>query len=84
MNRPSPALLAFAWGWAENLAQAAMKAVPLGQATARRMLGRLMQAIPAAVQSALEMPDDARPACKPMLEMLSAQNEAQYSRLFRV
>src|SRR5687767_10334014 len=26
------ALLAFAWGWAENMAQAAMKAVPLGQA----------------------------------------------------
>ncbi|HRD97503.1 MAG TPA: urease accessory UreF family protein, partial [Rubrivivax sp.] len=77
------ALLAFAWGWAENMAQTAMKAVPLGQAAAQRALTRLMQAIPAAVEAALTMPDDSRQAHAPMLAILSAQHETQYSRLFR-
>jgi urease accessory protein len=77
------ALLAFSWGWAENMAQAAMKAVPLGQAAAQRALTRLMQAIPAEVEAALAMPDDSRQAHTPMLAILSAQHETQYSRLFR-
>lgn len=77
------ALLAFAWGWAENMAQAAMKAVPLGQAAAQRVLTRLQQAIPPAVEAALVMPDESRQAHAPMLAILSAQHEAQYSRLFR-
>jgi urease accessory protein len=76
-------LLAFAWGWAENMAQAAMKAVPLGQAAAQRMLAQLAAAIPAAVESALLLPDDQRQAHSPLLAILSAQHEAQYSRLFR-
>ena len=77
------ALLAMAFGWAENMAQAAMKAVPLGQAAAQRMLGRLAEAIPAAVEQALASSDDTRQAHAPMLAILSAQHEAQYSRLFR-
>jgi urease accessory protein len=77
------AVLAFAWGWAENMAQAAMKAVPLGQAAAQRLLARLADAIPAAVAQALVMADEARQAHAPLLAILSAQHEAQYSRLFR-
>jgi urease accessory protein len=77
------ALLALAFGWAENMAQAAMKAVPLGQAAAQRMLARLAQAIPAAVEEALACDDDARQAHAPMLAILSARHETQYSRLFR-
>jgi len=77
------AMLAFAWGWAENMAQAAMKTVPLGQAAAQRLLSRLAAAIPAAVDAAAALPDDARLACAPMLAILSAQHETQYSRLFR-
>ena len=77
------ALLAFAWGWAENMAQAAMKAVPLGQAAAQRLLGRLALAIPGVVEAALQQPKDQRQAFSPMLAILSAQHEAQYSRLFR-
>jgi urease accessory protein len=80
---PRDALLAFAWGWAENMAQAAMKTVPLGQAAAQRVLGRLAAAIPAAVASALCLPDDGRQSFSPMLAVLSAQHESQYSRLFR-
>jgi urease accessory protein len=77
------ALLAFAFGWAENMVQAAMKAVPLGQAAAQRMLERLADAIPGAVDDALARSDDARQAFTPMLAILSAQHETQYSRLFR-
>jgi urease accessory protein len=80
---PSETLLAFAWGWAENMAQAAMKAVPLGQAAAQRVLARLAGAIPFAVEQALLMSDDERQAHTPMLAILSARHETQYSRLFR-
>ena len=77
------ALLCFAWGWAENMAQAAMKTVPLGQAAAQRMLARLALEIPQAVAAALTLPDAERQAFAPMLAILSAQHETQYSRLFR-
>ena len=77
------ALLAFAWGWAENQVQAAMKAVPLGQAAAQRMLGRLAKAILPAVDQALATAPSDRQAFSPMLAILSAKHESQYSRLFR-
>ena len=80
---PREALLAFAWSWAENMAQAAMKTVPLGQAAAQRLLARLAAAIPAAVDAAAALPDGERQAFTPMLAILSAQHETQYSRLFR-
>ena len=77
------AMLAFGFGWAENMVQAAMRAVPLGQSAAQRMLARLIEALPAAVQRAAVLPDDDRQAFTPMLAILSAQHETQYSRLFR-
>jgi len=76
-------VLACAFGWAENMSQAAIKAVPLGQTGGQRILARLLQAIPAAVDSAIALPDDQRQAFSPMLAILSAQHETQYSRLFR-
>ncbi|MGC3986011.1 MAG: urease accessory UreF family protein [Pseudorhodoferax sp.] len=80
---PREACLAFAFGWAENMVAAAVKAVPLGQSAGQRMLQRLAQAIPAAVEQALATPEEARQAFSPMLAILSAQHETQYSRLFR-
>jgi urease accessory protein len=77
------ALCAMAFGWAENLVQAAVKAVPLGQSAGQRMLGSLSEAIPAAVDAALRLDDDTRQAFSPGLAILSARHEAQYSRLFR-
>jgi urease accessory protein len=76
-------LLAYAFGWAENMVQAALKSVPLGQSAGQRILARLSRDIPAAVESALLLPDDERQAFSPMLAILSAQHETQYSRLFR-
>ncbi|MDB5869383.1 MAG: Urease accessory protein UreF [Polaromonas sp.] len=76
-------LLAYAFGWAENMMQAALKSVPLGQSAGQRILARLSREIPAAVESALQLPDSERQAFSPMLAILSAQHETQYSRLFR-
>lgn len=76
-------LLAFAFGWAENMMQAALKAVPLGQSSGQRILARLANEIPSAVDEAMELSDDDRQAFSPMLAILSAQHETQYSRLFR-
>jgi urease accessory protein len=76
-------LLAFAFGWAENMMQAAIKSVPLGQSAGQRILARLALEIPAAVDKALALDDDERQAFSPMLAILSAQHETQYSRLFR-
>lgn len=76
-------LLAFAFGWAENMVQAAIKSVPLGQSAGQRMLARLAQDIPAAVDHALSLDDANRQAFTPMLAILSARHESQYSRLFR-
>ncbi|MEY4909825.1 MAG: hypothetical protein RL260_3543 [Pseudomonadota bacterium] len=77
------ALLAHAFGWAENMVQAAIKSVPLGQSAGQRILAALVETIPAEVEHALTLPDSARQAHTPMLAILSAQHEAQYSRLFR-
>ena len=77
------ALLAYAFGWAENMVQAAIKAVPLGQNAGQRILARLTADIPAAVEHALAMTESERQAFSPMLAILSARHEHQYSRLFR-
>ncbi|MFM8900396.1 MAG: urease accessory protein UreF [Burkholderiales bacterium] len=76
-------LLSLAFGWAENMVQAALKAVPLGQSAGQRVLAALCAQIPAAVEQALNLHDDERQAHSPMLAILSAQHETQYSRLFR-
>jgi urease accessory protein len=76
-------LVTFAGGWAENMTQAAMKAVPLGQAAAQRMLATLAAAIPSAVDTALRLASAEMQAFTPMLAILSARHEEQYSRLFR-
>lgn len=80
---PRDVALAFAFGWAENMMQAAIKSVPLGQSAGQRILQRLAGEIPQAVDHAISLEDDDRQAFSPMLAILSAQHETQYSRLFR-
>jgi urease accessory protein len=75
--------LAYAFSWSENMMQAAIKSVPLGQSAGQRILARLAQEIPAAVDHALSLDDEQRQSFTPMLAILSAQHETQYSRLFR-
>ncbi|HEY2559618.1 MAG TPA: urease accessory UreF family protein [Caldimonas sp.] len=80
---PRAVLASLAAGWAENATQAALKAVPLGQTAAQRILAALAAAIPDAVDRALRMPTGEMQAFAPMLAILSARHEEQYSRLFR-
>lgn len=81
---PAEALLAQGFGWAENLVQAALKAVPLGQSAGQRVLARLVAALPPVVEEALQRAAADEPQVfAPMLAILSARHEAQYSRLFR-
>ena len=84
-------LMAYAFGWAENMVQAAVKAIPLGQNAGQRILANLGFAIAGAVDAALVRatgPNEAmhasgKQAFAPMLAIVSAQHEVQYSRLFR-
>ncbi len=80
---PQAIALAYAFGWAENMMQAAIKSVPLGQSAGQRILARLACDIPSAVDHALSLDDAARQAFSPMLAILSSRHEHQYSRLFR-
>jgi urease accessory protein len=80
---PRQIALTYAFAWSENMMQSAIKSVPLGQSAGQRILGRLAQEIPSAVDLALTLDDDSRQAFAPMLAILSARHETQYSRLFR-
>ena len=76
-------LLACGFGWAENMVWAAINLVPLGQTTGQRILAKLSQHIPAAVQLAMALPDNEHQTFSPTLAILSAQHETQHSKLFR-
>ncbi|HEX7887733.1 MAG TPA: urease accessory protein UreF [Ramlibacter sp.] len=80
---PRHIALAYAFSWAENMMQAAIKSVPLGQSAGQRILARLAHEIPPAVDHAATLDDEHRQSFTPMLAILSAQHETQYSRLFR-
>ena len=76
-------LVAAAFGWAENMVQAAIKAVPLGQLSGQRILAALAAEIPSAVDHAMHLNLEDCQAYSPRLAILSARHETQYSRLFR-
>ena len=80
---PGQALQACLFGWAENLVQAALKAVPLGQLAGQRILQALLARMPVLVDRALALPEADWQSFTPMLAIASARHEVQYSRLFR-
>lgn len=76
-------LTAYLYGWAENQVTAALKTVPLGQTAGQRLLLALRADIEACTHTATTLEDDALGSQAPMLAILSAHHETQYSRLFR-
>ncbi|MBU6438939.1 MAG: urease accessory protein UreF [Betaproteobacteria bacterium] len=78
-------LQALGFSWLDNQVQAALRSVPLGQSSGQRLLHALSQDLPAAVERALELRDrpESWQSFSPMLAVLSARHETQYSRLFR-
>jgi len=77
------ALLAYSFSWAENMVQACIKSVPLGQKAGQRILASLRLLIPESVNFALNLGDNERQNFTPGLAILCSQHETLYSRLFR-
>jgi urease accessory protein len=73
----------YLWTWAENQVLAAVKTVPLGQSAGQRMLHVLIADIPAVVDNARTLSDDAIGSAAPLHLIASAAHETQYTRLFR-
>jgi urease accessory protein len=80
---PREALATYVWSWLENLVLAAVKAVPLGQFAAQRMLLDLGSRLAALVDRAWDMQVDELCNFSPLFAIASSRHEAQYSRLFR-
>ena len=80
---PLAALTAYLWSWAENQVMAALKAVPLGQASGQRLLAELGSRIPAVAVDALKLPENEWSNFTPAFAIACARHETQYSRLFR-
>jgi urease accessory protein len=79
-------LAAYCFSWAENQVAAAIKGVPLGQAAGQRILYRLHPVVRETTLKAMHRANMERPILStfsPMLGILSARHETQYSRLFR-
>lgn len=77
------ALLGLFWTFTENQAMVLMKALPMGQIAAQRLLRALAPEIEAAVARAIALPCEAWSSAAPGLAIASARHETQYSRLFR-
>ncbi len=76
-------LYAYSYGWAQNQASVACKAIPLGQTDAQRVLKDLGAALEKAAREALLLEDEDLGSALPGAFILSAAHENQYSRLFR-
>jgi len=75
--------LAYAFGWAENMTAAAVKAVPLGQSAGQRLLATLGERIPELAVRAGRLPEPEWSNFNPGLAIASSRHETQYTRLFR-
>ena len=71
------------WSWLENQMIVAAKAIPLGQNALQNILAELKPQISECVDQSLESLSTDPSSTVPLLSILSAQHEAQYSRLFR-
>jgi len=80
---PDAAVTAYLWSWAENQVMAALKAVPLGQASGQRLLAGLGGQIPGVAVDALTLPENAWSNFTPAFAIACTRHETQYSRLFR-
>ena len=76
-------LAGYLWAWSENQVLAAVKLVPLGQSAGQRLLHRLTAAMPAIVERAQAVADEAIGVGTVSQVFASALHESQYTRLFR-
>ena len=76
-------LLAYTFGFTENQVMVLAKALPMGQIATQKLLFALGDAISAAVDVALALPEDDWSSASPWLAIAQMKHETQYSRLFR-
>jgi urease accessory protein len=77
------ALLGYCWTFVENQAMVLMKALPMGQIAAQRLLRGLHGELAQAIDSARALPRQDWSSAAPLLAVASSRHESQYSRLFR-
>jgi len=73
----------YLWSWIDNAVMAGVKLVPLGQTSGQKLLLRLSERVPAAVEQALAVSDEDVGSSTPALAIASSRHETQYTRLFR-
>lgn len=71
------------WSWLDNQMLVAAKAIPLGQNALQAVLVGLKPVISECVGQSMQTLEMDSSSTVPLLSILSAQHEAQYSRLFR-
>lgn len=76
-------LYALGWSLLENLTTAAVKLVPLGQVAGQAILRRIAVQLPGLIKAGVAREVTQATNFSPMLGILSAQHETQYTRLFR-
>jgi urease accessory protein len=76
-------LTAFCFSWLETQVAAAMKLVPLGQTAGHKILSHCRSEVPDVVNTVTNTSPEDISSWAPMLGILSARHENQYSRLFR-
>ena len=77
------AVLSWLWSFAENQVAVLMKAMPMGQMTAQRLLRGLWPELLRAREIALQTEPALWSSALPLLAVASSRHEIQYSRLFR-
>jgi len=77
------ATLSWLWSFAENQACVLMKAMPMGQMAAQRLLKSLWPVLQQACEQACASPPERWSSALPLLAVASSRHETQYSRLFR-
>ena len=73
----------YLFAWCESQVAAAIKLVPLGQTQGQRVIGSLVNEIPAVAERGLSVSDAEIGLSEPGLAIASSLHETQYSRLFR-
>jgi urease accessory protein len=71
------------WSWLDNQMLVAAKAIPLGQNALQAVLAGLKPVISECVDQSIQSLEIDPSSTVPLLSIMSAQHEAQYSRLFR-
>lgn len=76
-------LIAYVFGFTENQVTVLVKAVPMGQIAAQKLLFALAASVLQTVDAALELEEADWSSASPWLAIAQMKHETQYSRLFR-